>query len=254
MRQWSASQTGGSPIILLHDSLGSVEQWRDFPGELAVATSRSVVAYDRLGFGKSSRRVERPSTEFIAEEAEIVFPALMRALGIERFIPFGHSVGGAMALAVAAASGPNCDGVVSESAQAFIEPRTLSGIRQAQSEFSSPTQFAKLERWHGDKAQWVLDAWTGVWLAPAFSAWNLDPQLAKVTCPTLVIHGDRDEYGSVAFPQRIVTKVQGPSQLAILSAGHVPHRERRADVLQLVSAFLARVACGEFSARSSQAE
>jgi pimeloyl-ACP methyl ester carboxylesterase len=103
VRHWRVRHSDRPPIILLHDSLGSVDLWRDFPAALAHATTRPVLAYDRLGFGRSTPRSERPSVEFIAEEAETCFPALQRALGIPRFALFGHSVGGAMALVIAAA-------------------------------------------------------------------------------------------------------------------------------------------------------
>ena len=143
-----------------------------------------------------------------------------------------------MALAIAAAD-EDCLAVVSESAQAFVEPRTLDGIRQAQAAFADPVRFGKLERVHGDKARWVLDAWTGVWLSPAFADWNLDAQLAEIHCPVLAIHGDRDEYGSVAFPRRIADCAGGPAEAMILpGCGHAPHREQADVVLDRVAAFL----------------
>ena len=238
MRHWSVPNPSECAIVLLHDSLGSVEQWRDFPSLLAAETNRSVFAYDRLGFGKSSPRVELPSPDFVFEEADTIFPALMQALRIDSFVPFGHSVGGGMALAVAATWGKRCQAVVSESAQAFVEPLTLAGIRAARSHFASPEQLAKIERWHGEKAQWVLDAWVKVWLSPEFASWNLDSCLERIMCPVLVIHGEQDEYGSLAFPHRIVAGVRGPAEQAILSGGHVPHREQKSEVLHLVGRFL----------------
>jgi len=240
VRSWDSGSAAQPPILLLHDSLGSVEQWRDFPPALAHHTGRRVVAYDRLGFGKSSPRGGRPSLDFIAEEATAYFPPLTHALGITRCALFGHSVGGAMALGMAAAHAERVQAVITESAQAFVEARTLDGIRAARAQFEDDAQFARLVRWHGDKARWVLAAWAGVWLSPEFSSWELGPALAAVTCPMLAIHGERDEYGSAEFPRRITQGVAGPSQLALLEGcGHVPHRERREDVLRLSTAFLA---------------
>jgi pimeloyl-ACP methyl ester carboxylesterase len=238
VRRWSLARSKGPPIILLHDSLGSVEQWRDFPEALAAATARDVMAYDRLGFGRSTRRAERPSVDFILEEAATFFPAVRRALGVTRFVLFGHSVGGAMALVIAA-SHSGCEAVITEAAQAFVEARTLEGIGAAKAQFGDPGQFEKIARWHGEKARWVLDAWTEVWLSAEFRSWNLDGHLAHVTCPVLAIHGDSDEYGSVEFARRIASNVTGPSELAILRhCGHVPHRERREEVLRLTASFL----------------
>jgi pimeloyl-ACP methyl ester carboxylesterase len=229
---------GASPVVLLHDSLGCVELWRDFPERLARAVRRPVIAYDRLGFGQSSARREPPSLRFIDEEAELYFPALRRALGFTTFSLFGHSVGGGMSIMIAATM-PDCAHVVSESAQSFLEPHTLDGIRAAKRQFENPAYFAKLTRFHGDKAQWVLDAWTETWMSPAFTDWNLDAYLSRVRCPTLVIHGDADEFGSVEFPRRIARGVQGVSQLEIIAGcGHVPHREQPARILSLVADFL----------------
>jgi pimeloyl-ACP methyl ester carboxylesterase len=241
VRRWHTLHPAHPPIILLHDSLGSVEQWRDFPGALALAAGRDVVAYDRLGFGRSSPRAARPSFEFIEEEARSYFPAVRQVLDSAQVTLFGHSVGGAMALVIAATSPDGCDAVITESAQAFVEARTLSGIRSARGEFAEPAQFNKLTRWHGDKAQWVLDAWAEVWLSSEFSNWSLDAHLSRVRCPVLAIHGDQDEFGSVEFPRRITNGVAGPSELVILEhCGHVPHREQKDEVLRLAAGFLDR--------------
>ena len=164
-RRWKSEHQDRVPIVLLHDSLGSVDQWRDFPAALAQATARDVVAYDRLGFGRSTRRVGTPTMGFIHEEAETFFPVLSQELGIPTALLFGHSVGGAMALVIAALHPSRCEAVVTEAAQAFVEPRTLAGIQAAKKAFGDPEQFARIARWHGKKAQWVLDAWTEVWLS-----------------------------------------------------------------------------------------
>jgi len=241
VRRWDAGSNNSSPIFLLHDSLGSVDQWREFPAALARSTRRGVIAYDRLGFGRSTARVERPSIHFITEEAEVYFPAIRAALGIERFALFGHSVGGGMAIAIASSDQPRegCEAVISESAQAFLEAHTLDGIRVAKEQFREPRRFQRLVKWHGEKAQWVLDAWTEVWQLPEFAGWSLDPYLERVTCPVLAIHGDQDEFGSVEFPRRIVSNAKGKTQLAVFeNCGHIPHRERKIEVLKLVSSFL----------------
>jgi pimeloyl-ACP methyl ester carboxylesterase len=243
-RRWNSCDSSLAPIILLHDSLGCVDLWRDFPGMLADATARPVVAYDRLGFGRSTRREAVPAVGFIREEAEVFFPAIAKALGLSGFLLFGHSVGGAMALMIAALHPRNCQAVITESAQAFVEARTLCGIKAAKQSFANPEQFSKIAKLHGDKAQWVLRAWTEVWLSPEFESWSLDPYLSQVQCPVLAVHGDRDEYGSKAFPRRIIESVYGPSRLEILSdCGHIPHSEKRDEVLRSVLSFIKQY-CG----------
>ncbi|MBX3422612.1 MAG: alpha/beta hydrolase [Pirellulaceae bacterium] len=242
VRRWDLEGSAKVPILLLHDSLGSVEQWRRFPEELARSASRTVVAYDRLGFGKSSARNASQPPDFIVTEGEIFIPAICNALGIAQCILLGHSVGGAMAIVAAALHPDLCTAVITEAAQSFVEQRTLDGIQAVQAEFDLPEQFARLTKWHGDKARWVLDAWTGTWLSSDFWSWNLDSYLQQVTCPVLAIHGDADEYGSIELPRRIVRQVAGPSQLAILEhCGHIPHRDLRDEVLRLIVNFLKSV-------------
>ena len=244
-RQWRAEglDPALAPIVLMHDSLGCIELWRDFPERLAAATRRRVLAYDRLGFGRSSKRVGRPGPGFIAEEASDVWPLLRERLGVGRFVAVGHSVGGGMAVEMAAHAGDDCVALVTMAAQAFVEDRTLAGLRVAQAQFADPVQVERLARYHGDKAGWALDAWLGRWLDPAFAGWTLDAALPRVHCPVLAIHGDADEYGSPAHPRRIVDGVAGPARLEMLAGGgHIPYREEPERVVGLIAEFLAPLA------------
>ena len=228
-----------APIVLFHDSLGCVELWREFPEQLAVATRRSVVAYDRLGFGRSDEHPGPLPLTFIRDEAATVVPRLCDALGLDMIVPFGHSVGGGMAIATAARWPERCAAVVTESAQSFVEDRTRAGLEAARVEFARPGQLERLARYHGAKARWVLDAWIETWLSPEFADWHLDEDLGGVRCPALALHGDQDEYGSAEHPGRIARLTQGPSSAMILEGcGHVPHREQPARVLSEVTRFL----------------
>lgn len=241
VKRWggTADDAALPPIVLLHDSLGCVALWREFPQRLAQATGRSVIAYDRLGFGQSDPHRGPIGADFIRQEAHTGFSALIDQLGVERFIVFGHSVGGGMAVSIAAAYPDRCAGLITESAQAFVEAQTRAGIRTAQAQFAEPGQMSRLERYHGDKAHWVLDAWVSTWLSPAFADWCLDEELLGVRCPVLAMHGTEDEYGSTAQPERIVTLAGAPARLALLQrCGHVPHREQEATVLDAVKAFV----------------
>lgn len=242
-RVWTPeNKNGAAPIVLLHDSLGSVALWRDFPAALCQATGRFVIAYDRLGYGQSDARRELPAHDFIREEATIYFPELKQQLGLDQFVVFGHSVGGAMALLIAAHFPESCEAVITESAQAAVEEQTRQGIRAAKKAFQQPGQLERLKKYHGEKAQWVLDAWTEVWLSPEFSDYSIAPDLPSVTCPVLVIHGSEDEYGSRQFPEMIAAGVDGPAELHLLEGvGHVPHREVAEDVVGMVGKFLAGI-------------
>jgi len=239
VKKWIPDINNGKPpIILLHDSLGSVDLWKKFPEMLSQAFSRSVFAYDRLGFGRSDARHSLPSNTFIEEEASIYFPEIKKQLGLQHYVLFGHSVGGGMAIHIASLD-PDCRAVVTLSAQAFIEDLTIKGIENAKKLFKQPGQLERLEQWHGAKATWVLSAWTDVWLSDHFKDWSLEPAIQNVSCPVLAIHGDSDEYGSSAFPRFISERSGGTSEMLIIqNCGHMPHKEKPQDVIIAAQGFL----------------
>lgn len=241
VRRWNAGAHAekGSPIVLLHDSLGCVELWRDFPEALCKATGREVIAYDRPGFGRSDAREGAPSLDIVVEEARDVFPRVCAQLGVDGFVVLGHSVGGGMAIQCAADLDGRCEALVTLAAQIFPEERTLQGIREAREHFRGPEQIERLGKYHGDKARWVLDAWTETWLHPGFAAWSMEPVLPRVRCPILAIHGEKDEYGSARHPELIGRHGGGPVRVEILpGVGHLPHREDPQTVVNMVTELL----------------
>jgi len=232
-------EAGNEPVILFHDSLGCVELWRDFPVKLARETGRAIIAYDRLGFGRSDKHPGRLGLNFVRDEARGSFAALRKNLGIKDFIAFVHSVGGGMAIVAAGVFSSHCRALITESAQVFVEDRTLEGIREAECGFRQHGQMERLRRYHGDKAEWVFSSWTETWLSKDFSSWKLDEDLRNVHCPVLVLHGDNDEYGSIQHARRIESLTHGPAILKVLShCGHVPHRETQPIVMDAISEFL----------------
>lgn len=240
--QWTVlGGEGKAPIILLHDSLGAVSLWRDFPVKLAEATGRTVVAYDRLGFGRSDPYPGAIPMDFIRREAVEGLGPVCQALGLDRWVLMGHSVGGGMAVTGAAAYPDQTEAVVTISAQAFVEELTRAGIREAEVLFADEAQLARLARYHGNKARWVLDAWMVPWLSPAFDDWSLDDDLGRLKAPLLALHGDADEYGSSAQPQRLHDRAGAGADMHILSdCHHMPHKEKTDAVLRLVAGFLGR--------------
>lgn len=153
----------------------------------------------------------------------------------------GHSVGGAMAALCAAAFPSACRAHITESAQAFVEERTLQGIREAKSAFQQEGQLDRLSKYHGEKARWVLHAWTETWFSPEFQSWNLDADLSDVVCPALIIHGEQDEYGSVHHPARLAEAISGETQVELLPGfRHVPHKEGEGIIIELITTFLFR--------------
>lgn len=230
----------GAPIVLLHDSLGAVALWRDFPARLAAATGRRVVAYDRAGYGRSAARpAPLDAPDFVAGEVEGDFAAVTKALEIGDFVALGHSIGGSMAIEIAAALPDRCRALISVDAQVFPEEATLAGIRLAREQFARPEIFARLARYHGDKTQWALDGWIGNWLGAGFAGWSQDDSIGRVTCPFLIVHGAEDEYGGLAHPRRIAANARVAAQVCILpGADHFPHRSQPQAMLDVTAAFL----------------
>ncbi|MCQ4347417.1 alpha/beta hydrolase [Pseudomonas stutzeri] len=245
VRRWRPLGAGDSaqtaPVVLFHDSLGCVELWRDFPERLAAGTGRQVIAYDRFGFGRSTAHPGNWSNRFIRDEAERFFPMLLADLGIERFVALGHSVGGIMAATCAAHHPQHCQALITLSALAFVEERTRQGIHLAKTEFARPGQIERLEKYHGERARWVLAAWTDTWLADSFADWTIESHAPTLACPHLVIHGADDEYGSLLHPERLARLTRAGSESLILDeCRHFPHREAPERVLDAVARFLAR--------------
>ncbi len=229
------------PIVLLHDSLGSVEQWRDFPANLCKRLNRKIIAYDRVGYGRSSELKDLPSINFVTNEAETTFPVLKNALNIQNFILFGHSMGGAIAAEIAARHPKQCRTLFLEAAPVFVESKTLEGIRTAQMVFEDRDQFDRLRKYHGEKTEWVLSARTDIWLSPFFKDWNIFNALKRVSCPVLAIYGSKDEYSSEAFPEEICKKVGRRAEKVVLKGrGHFPHREDEISVFENVEKFLGK--------------
>lgn len=235
----NSEHTPQAPIVLFHDSLGCIALWRNFPEQLSQASGREVIAYDRLGFGQSDPCPERLAPNFIRHEAEHFFVHVKHALGIDGFVALGHSVGAGMAAACAATQTDSCRALITIAAQAFVEDRTLQGIRAAQQQFEQPQHMARLEKYHGDKASWVLDAWTSTWLAESFGDWTIEREVGPIHCPQLVLHGEHDEFGSALHPMRVAKLSTVASECLILDGcRHVPHREQPEVVLAAITRFL----------------
>ena len=238
-KRWTpdAASVQRAAIVMQHDSLGCVALWRDFPEQLAIATGRPVIAYDRLGFGRSDPHPTLLDTDLVDQEVHGDFPVLLDALGVRQFIAFGHSIGGGISIAAAALHAKSCIGLITESTQVFAEPHTLEGIRQAKISFAQPGQLDRLKKYHGEKAAWVLDAWVETWLSPSFADWNLNGYLSEVRCPTLGLHGDNDEYGSLEHLRRIHART-GATSVIVKGCGHVPHREQPETVVATIRDWL----------------
>lgn len=226
-------------LIFLHDSLGCIALWRDFPAKLGEATCCNVLVYDRQGYGRSSPfTVHERRLDYLEKEADVL-NELIKQCGIKQAILFGHSDGGSIAL-LAAAKYPSCIvGIITEGAHIFVEDITLAGIQTAVEAYRTTNLNERLQKYHGKKTDAVFRAWAKTWLSDEFKPWNIEKFLPQIICPVLVIQGEQDEYGSLEQVQGIVRQVTGQvSQLIIPGSGHTPHKEAREVMLAHTTSFI----------------
>lgn len=226
-------------LVFLHDSLGSIALWRDFPVKLVARVALNAIVFDRRGYGESSHFAAAHRTRrYLEAEAEALTETLT-ALDISSAVLFGHSDGGSIALIAAALNNMPIRAVVTEGAHVFVEDITLAGIREAKEILRTTNLREKLVRYHGDRTDAVTSAWIDTWLSPEFRDWNIEAYLPSIVCPVLVIQGMADEYGSKAQVRAIVDTVSGPSEsLMIPNVGHTPHRDAAAVVVDTTADFL----------------
>ncbi len=226
--EWVGREANGKPVLVfLHEGLGSIRQWRDFPAKLAAATGCRALVYDRYGYGQSDVLTEkRRSVRFMHEEALNALPEMLAALKAENPILVGHSDGASIAL-IYAGAGHDARGVVAMAPHVFIEPICISSIREATQTFETTDFAEKLGRYHRD-ARKTFYGWADVWLDPQFGGWDIrDDYLPGVRCPVLAIQGFDDEYGTMAQLDEIKARVGGPCELLKLEkCGHAPFRDQ----------------------------
>jgi pimeloyl-ACP methyl ester carboxylesterase len=229
-------------LVLLHDSLGAVSLWRDFPERVADATGFRVLAYDRRGHGASDpfdSGVRTRTAAYHRDEAAVL-DRVLESVGAERAVIFGHSDGGTIALLAAALHPSRIASVIAEAAHVFAEERTRAGIREAQRAIETGDLLRRLERYHGDKAAPLAAAWVDTWLSPAFRDWNIEAELRRIRCPVLALQGSNDEYGTEAQVLAITRGVAyGSRSIIFPGLGHVPHREDPDAVVSIVADFVA---------------
>jgi pimeloyl-ACP methyl ester carboxylesterase len=236
LRYFSAQPS--STIVMLHEGLGSITMWRDFPQQLAQRTGCGLLLYSRYGHGKSQRLAEKRTVDFMHHEADVVLPELLHYFQIDRPIVLGHSDGGSIAL-IHAATHPNVvRGLILEAPHVFVEDFGLRSIKKIGELYDGSQLRTSLRRYH-DHPDEMFWGWNHIWLDPEFRSWNIEAYLDGITCPLLVIQGERDEYGTVAHVQAITTRMRGAESLLLSNCGHAPHRDQTAITLDAISRFIA---------------
>jgi pimeloyl-ACP methyl ester carboxylesterase len=240
--EWLGAE-GGRAMVFLHEGLGSIRQWRDFPAKVAAATGCRALVYDRYGYGESEVLAEpRRTVRFMHDEALLCLPSLLNKLGVHEPILVGHSDGASIAL-IHAGAGFAVRGVVVMAPHVFIERICLDSIAKAKHSFETTDLPERLGRYHRD-ARRTFYGWADVWCDENFGSWDIRAQyLRGIRCPVLAIQGYADEYGTMAQLDDIARNVQGPCRLLKLEqCGHSPFRDQPDKTLAAVVEFVEALA------------
>ena len=209
-------------LVLLHEGLGSVGLWRGFPERLADATGRRTIAFSRYGHGQSDPPPKPRTPSFMHEEAREVLPALISELGLEDPVLVGHSDGASIALIYAAEH--EVGAVVAVAPHVFVEDICLREIRRARDTYETGDMRERLARHHRDPDA-AFFGWNDVWLDPAFPEWSITDLIAGISCPLLLIQGERDQYGTMAQLDAIERRAGGAVRRVHLDCQHSPPTE-----------------------------
>jgi pimeloyl-ACP methyl ester carboxylesterase len=224
-------------LVFLHEGLGSITQWREFPAKVAAATGCPAVIYARYGYGQSDVLQEPRKLDFMHDEALIALPQMLSALKIASPILVGHSDGASISLIHAGAGNP-VRGVVVEAPHVFVEEHGGHGIRAAGDAFKTTDLPQKLAKHHRDPAK-MFYGWYDVWMSGDFPKWNIESYLPGIQCPVMAIQGEDDVYGTMAQLDAIARQVSGPCELVKLpECGHTPHKEQPEKTLAAVTRFI----------------
>jgi pimeloyl-ACP methyl ester carboxylesterase len=227
-------------LVLLHEGLGSIAMWRDFPRRLAHATVSRVVVYSRYGYGNSDPLQEPRGVRYMHEEALVVLPELLEALSIVKPILVGHSDGASIAL-IHAGGGGAVTGIVAMAPHVVVEDISIDSIARAREAYvKKPKMRQRLTRYHADvdRAFW---GWNDIWLHADFRAWNIEECLGPIACPMLAIQGQDDEYGTMNQLSRIERGAPDVRLLKLEDCRHSPHRDQPEAVLEAISRFVERI-------------
>lgn len=238
-----SSDTQAPLVIFLHEGLGSVAMWRDFPARLCDAAGVRGLVYSRPGYGRSTPRPhgDKWGVDFMHRQASDVLPALLAALNINTAVNkpwlFGHSDGGSIALIYAASFPGRVAGAIVAAPHIFVEDVSVENIASTRAAYLGTDLRGKLARYHDDvdSAFW---GWNDIWLDPAFRQWNIEALLPNITCPLLAIQGIDDEYGTMAQIDGIATHAPHAQLLKLAQCGHSPHRDQTTAVVDAARTFI----------------
>jgi pimeloyl-ACP methyl ester carboxylesterase len=238
--QWVGVKQSQYPVVVfLHEGLGSVALWKDFPENFCRQNGFTGLVFSRYGYGQSTPRPaqERWAASFMHQQAYEVLPAFFEHLGIKHPWLFGHSDGGSIALLYAARFPQAPSGIVVVAPHILVEDITIKSIEEARATYLSTDLRAKIGRYHADpdSAFW---GWNTIWLDSSFRTWNIEDQLSLITCPILAVQGEDDEYGTLNQIRGIQRKAPQTRLLVLPKCGHSPHRDQPEALTQEAAQFM----------------
>jgi pimeloyl-ACP methyl ester carboxylesterase len=234
---------GRAPLVFLHDGLGCVALWRDFPDRLARALGCPALVYSRLGYGRSDAlgTHHRRTARYLHDEALVTLPALLDTFHMSQPLLVGHSDGASIALIHAASSGRPVAGTVLIAPHVFVEAITVKAVARAAETYDVADLRRRLAAYHAHVDD-AFRGWADIWLSPAFRTWSLGPEVEALRVPTLVMQGDRDEFGTLAQIDAISSTAHGPVTRCVLAGcGHAPHRDNDLAVIAAIKDWSAQL-------------
>jgi pimeloyl-ACP methyl ester carboxylesterase len=239
--RWLARERTSAPLVVfLHEGLGSLSMWKDFPQRLCDAAGARGLVYSRPGYGRSSPRArdEAWGVDFMHRQAHQVLPALLDALGVQQPVwLFGHSDGGSIALLHAARFPDRVAGAIVLAPHIVVEDVSVASIEKARDAYLHADLRARLARHHDDPDS-PFWGWNDIWLDPSFRDWSITQEIASVTCPLLAMQGQDDEYGTLEQIRGIARVLPKTRLLELPACGHSPHRDQPQRVVDASVAFL----------------
>jgi pimeloyl-ACP methyl ester carboxylesterase len=241
IRLVSAHPRPGAPaMVFLHEGLGSVSMWRDFPQRVADASGCEAIVFSRHGYGKSTPIAEPRGVRYMHDEALTALPALLDALGVEAPFLFGHSDGGSIALIHAGGAHRPLAGIIVMAPHVLVEEVSVTSIEQAKVAYKTTDLKNRLGRYHADvdSAFW---GWNDIWLHPEFRHWNIEEYLPTIACPVMAIQGEDDEYGTMDQIERIARGARDVDLVKLADCRHSPHKDQPEAVIEAVAGFVTRI-------------
>lgn len=241
---WIARERQHSPLLVfLHEGLGSLAMWKDFPQRLCARLSCRGLVYSRPGYGRSTPRPagERWLPDFMHRQANELLPALLAALQVDtaRDPPwlFGHSDGASIALLHAARFPKAVAGIIVLAPHIDVEPKALASIEQARQAYVQGDLRQRLARYHDD-ADSAFWGWNDVWLSAEFRSWSIEAELSGIICPLLAVQGIDDEYGTLQQIHGIAERVPQTQLLELADCGHSPHRDQPERLIEVADTWI----------------